>query len=273
VALRREALLRRAAEARRASSRVAFPDTHAKLIQDVAALANSGGGIVVVPPDLHVNHAEVVRRLGGFDGYDVDEVIRDGQPFTALVVEPPDAPLLIDDQAFFRHGARNQPANATDLSKFLERRLDAVRRQWLKSIREVLTSRDGSHVAIVQTEERDEHGVPTLIRLSDDPSAPLYGRLDPDQTHPYRQTEVVAELNRRLPAGVEVTPYDVLSVRRVHDITEPTRPEFTHVPKFGSPQYSDAFVDWLVAQHAQDPRFFEKAKARYTKSVRTRRSR
>jgi hypothetical protein len=252
---------------------VAFADTAGdQLLVDVAALANSGGGVVVAEPKLAVDLDEISRRLGGFDAFEVDEVVREGRPVTAIVVGPADeAPLLVDQQAYFRHGAKSRPATAEDLRKFLERRLDLIRRQWLKSIREVLTSRDGARVHVVQTEKSDEHGVPTLIRLSDDPNAPLYGRLDPDRTHPFRQTEVVTEVNRRLPEGFSITPYDVLSVRRVHDITEPTRPEFTHVPKFGSPQYSDAFVQWLLEQHEQDPRFFEKAKARYTKSIRRKR--
>jgi hypothetical protein len=253
---------------------VAFADTAGdQLAVDVAALANSGGGVVVVERDLVVDLDELSRRLGGFDAFDVEEVMRDGETITAIVVgAAEEAPLLVDQQAYFRHGSKSRPATADDLRKFLERRLDLIRRQWLKSIREVLTSRDGAQVHVVQTEEADEHGVPTLIRLSDDPNAPLYGRLDPDRTHPYRQTEVVAEISRRLPEGVAVTPYDVLSVRRVYDITEATRPEFTHVPKFGSPQYSDSFVQWLLEQHEQDPRFFEKAKARYTKSLRARRA-
>ncbi|MDX6400872.1 MAG: hypothetical protein QOF27_1478, partial [Gaiellaceae bacterium] len=46
-------------------------------------------------------------------------------------------------------------------------------------------------------------------------------------------------------------------------ISEDTRPEFVHVPKFGSPQYSDAFVDWLVAEDERDPEFFAGAKAKY----------
>jgi hypothetical protein len=254
---------------------VAFADSAGdQLVVDIAALANSGGGVVVVEPDVAVDLDEISRRLGGFDAFEVEDVVRDGHTAEAILVGPAaEAPLLIDQQAYFRHGSKSRPATADDLHKFLERRLDLIRRQWLKSIREVLTSRDGARVHVVQTEEADEYGVPTLIRLSDDPNAPLYGRLDPDKTHPYRQTEVVAEINRHLPEGVAVTPYDVLSVRRVHDISEPTRPEFTHVPKFGSPQYSDAFVDWLLEQHERDPRFFEKAKARYTKSVRARRAR
>ena len=86
--------------------------------------------------------------------------------------------------------------------------------------------------------------------------------MDPDQSHPYRQKEVIREVNARLD-GQSVNAFDVLSVRRVHAIPEETRPEFVHVPKFGSPQYSDAFVDWLVVEHGRDPQFFARAKAGY----------
>jgi hypothetical protein len=80
---------------------------------------------------------------------------------------------------------------------------------------------------------------------------------------------VIAEVNARLD-GRSVNAFDVLSVRRVHAITEETRPEFVHVPKFGSPQYSDAFVDWVVEQDERDSRFFEKAKVGYLATRRRR---
>jgi hypothetical protein len=272
VALRREALLRRAAEAKRASRRVAFSDGSAlDLVVDVAAVANSGGGVVLTSSA--VDRGAISERLGGFDRFVVEQVERDGRAVRAILVdEVTDAPLLVGQQAYFRHGGRSRPATADDLRKFLERRLDLVRRQWLKSIREVLIAPEGAHVAVVETTERDEHGEPVLIRLSADPNAPVYGRLDPDRTHPYRQKEVVSEVNKRLPEGVEVKGYDILSVRRVHGIAEEAQPEFTHVPKFGSPQYSDAFVDWIIEQYAKDPEFFAKAKAEYTQTVRRRRS-
>jgi hypothetical protein len=73
---------------------------------------------------------------------------------------------------------------------------------------------------------------------------------------------VIRVVNARLDGAV-VNAFDVLSVRRVHSITEETRPEFVHVPKFGSPQYSDAFVDWLVAEQERDPEFFTTAKEKY----------
>ena len=73
---------------------------------------------------------------------------------------------------------------------------------------------------------------------------------------------MIREVNVRL-VGAIVNAFDVLSVRRVHAISEETRPEFVHVPKFGSPQYSDAFVDWLVVEHEHDPEFFANAKTSY----------
>lgn len=277
--------MRRAAEAKRGSRRVALrgafdPETDAdwrELVVDLTALANSGGGVAVVDADVDV--AELARRVEhetgvGFRPLDVQRVSRNGTWMTAVVVDAAeDTPLLVDQQAYFRHGAKSKPATASDLRTFLERRLDLVRRQWLRSIREVLVAPRGARVAVVHTDETDEHGVPTLIRLSSDPNAPLYGKLDPDRTHPYRQTEAIAEANRRLPEGVEINPYDVLSVRRVHEINEKTRPEFTHVPKFGSPQYSEAFVEWLVEQYQRDREFFTRAKAKYTRTVQERRRR
>lgn len=281
---RPDALLLRAAEAKRGSRRVALriafdpgsdADWH-ELVVDLAALANSGGGVAVVDADVDVG--ELTRRVEQETGAPfrppaVQRVSRNGAWMTAVVVDAAeDTPLLVDQQAYFRHGAKSKPATAADLRMFLERRLDLVRRQWLRSIREVLVAPRGARIAVVHTDETDEQGVPTLIRLSSDPNAPLYGKLDPDRTHPYRQTEAIAETNRRLPDGVEINPYDVLSVRRVHEISEETRPDFTHVPKFGSPQYSEAFVDWLVDEYARDPEFFARAKAKYTDTARRRRS-
>jgi hypothetical protein len=163
---------------------------------------------------------------------------------------------------YFRHGAKSEPATGADVRDFIKRQLDATRSQWLANIRQVMHAPDGAEVAVIETAERDDEGRPTLIRLTTDPHAPLYGQVDPDRSHPYRQKEVIREVNARL-VDVSVNAFDVLSVRRVHAISEETRPEFVHVPKFGSPQYSDAFVDWLVGEHERDPEFFSRAKAKY----------
>jgi EC042_2821-lke REase len=286
--------LSRAAEARRSSKRVALREGFEarasgdwlELVRDVASLANSGGGVVVLDGVTDIDEERLHEQLASFaepefESFAVEKLTRAGRPATAIVVSPAaNTPLVFSRQGryrgpdgtehvafvrgglYFRHGARSEPATGADVRDFIKRQLDATRSQWLANIRQVMLAPDGAEVAVVETAERDEEGRPTLIRLTTDPHAPLYGQVDPDQSHPYRQKEVIREVNARLD-GQSVNAFDVLSVRRVHAITEETRPEFVHVPKFGSPQYSDAFVDWLVAENEQDPEFFARAKAGY----------
>jgi hypothetical protein len=292
-------LLKRAAEARRSSKRVELKDeldsAWPELVSDVAAMANSGGGVVVLKGagevDEELLHEQLDRYVEPeFEGFELHEITRGGRPTTAIVIEAVANTPLVFTRAgryrtadgtehvafvrgglYFRHGAKSESGTGADLRDFIKRQLDATRAQWLNNIRQVMHAPDGAEVAVIETAERDEEGRPTLIRLTTDLHAPLYGQVDPDQSHPYRQKEVIREVNARLD-GHSVNAFDVLSVRRVHAITEETRPEFVHVPKFGSPQYSDAFVDWLVAEDERDPEFFARAKASYLATRPRRRS-
>ena len=275
----------RAGKATRSSKRVALHGAvdYVELVRDVAAMANSGGGVIVLDGVAGVDEELVHEQLSRyaepeFEGVEVEPLSRNGRPSTAVVVEGVrNAPLVFTQTGriggehvafvrgglYFRHGAKSEAATGEDVRDFIRRQLEATRTQWLANIRHVMHAPDGAEVAVIETAQRDEEGRPTLIRLTTDPHAPLYGQVDPDQSHPYRQKEAIAEANRRLDGTRSVNAFDVLSVRRVYDITEASRPEFVHVPKFGSPQYSDAFVDWLVEQDARDPGFFETAKSRY----------
>jgi hypothetical protein len=266
-----------------------------ELLRDVVALANSGGGVVVLDRvgdvDEELIHQQLERYAEPeFEAFELHDITRGGRPATAIVVEGvANTPLVFsrhgryrspdggDRTAFacgglyFRHGAKSEAASGADVRDFIKRQLDATRAQWLANIRQVMHAPDGAEVAVIETAERDEEGRPTLIRLTTDPHAPLYGQVDPDQSHPYRQKEAIREVNARLD-GHSVNAFDILSVRRVHAISEETRPEFVHVPKFGSPQYSDAFVDWLVAENGRDPEFFGRAKTAYLATRRRRRT-
>ena len=244
-----DALLERAATAKRASKLVAFAEELS--LEDVAALANSGGGVVVFSDDyVELDRRRIRDALHGFDAFDLHPVTRNGKRVATLVVgEAGDVPVELERTVYFRHGGRSAPATGDDIRRFIDRRLKATRRRWLRNIRQVVTT-DDAH--------------PAIVRLSEDPTAPVYGKIDPDQTHPYRQKEAVLTLNARLPADVTITPYDVLSVRRVHGIDDRSHPEFAHRMKYGSLQYSEAFVEWLLERHRADPSFFEEAKARYS---------
>ena len=295
--MRANAFRSRAENATRSSKRVALRETvdYVELVRDLAAMANSGGGVIVLDGVAGVDEERIHEQLERyaepeFEGFTVDTVTRGGRPSAAVVVdEVRNTPLVfvrpgryrdvdgVEHVAFargglyFRHGAKSEPATGDDVRDFIRRQLEATRTQWLANIRQVMHAPDGAEVAVIETAERDEEGRPTLIRLTTDPHAPLYGQVDPDQSHPYRQKEVIREVNVRLGEGT-VNAFDVLSIRRVHAISEETRPEFVHVPKFGSPQYSDAFVDWLAAEYQRDPEFFASAKAKYLATRPRRRS-
>jgi len=84
---------------------------------------------------------------------------------------------------------------------------------------------------------------------------------DPSLTHPYRQKELVVALNDSLPAGVEVNQFDIQCINIVHGVKK--KSEWFYQGKVqGSPsQYSDAFKEWVLGRHTQDPQFFAKARA------------
>jgi hypothetical protein len=102
------------------------------------------------------------------------------------------------------------------------------------------------------------------IRLVNDPDAAVFGTVDYDRTHPHIQKRLIAAVNARLPAGVSINQFDVLAVRRTHDIE--SNPNFYHKGAFGPSQYSNAFAEWLVTNFKRDNGFFAEARAKYKDS-------
>jgi len=86
------------------------------------------------------------------------------------------------------------------------------------------------------------------VRLVHDPAAPAVPHWNPDDTHSYRQKELLAALNARLAemAANKVNSFDVQCLRRVHGID--ANPTFYHRPLHGSPQYSLAFMEWMLEE-------------------------
>jgi hypothetical protein len=294
-------VLARALLAQRASRRIAFkqefsgeaPGAWCDLIRDIVAIANSGGGVIVVGLDkvgnptgwdpaafLAVDPADVVSSIEKyvgeqFDEFEISAAQKAGVNVAAIVVAPrTGSPLVfekpgtyVDDHGnhetafargtvYFRHGAKSEPALARDLASFANTELGRLRRELLKNVRKLSNAPRGSEIVVVSP----KGGPATTVdrfRVVDDPSAPAVARTDFDVTHPFRQKELVATINDR--AGTRIAgPYEIQCVRRVYDIG--SRPEFFHRPKFGSPQYSDAFVSWLITEYQRDPQFFENAK-------------
>jgi hypothetical protein len=237
--------------------------------------------------------AVVVEELAAyvgerFEGIDVVEATKGGHRLAAIqVAERTGSPLLFEragtcvdpdgqerevfarGTTYFRHGARSRPALARDIARFAAREEKRIRRDMIRNLRRVSAAPTGSQVLVVPPSSAPATSL-ERVRLVDDPAAPAVALADFDVTHPHRQTEVIASVNARI--GDElVNSHTILSVRRVHDTDR--REEFFHKPRFGSPQYSEAFIDWVVASFHADPAFFEDSKAEYRRRQLERRAR
>ncbi|MEA2373468.1 MAG: putative DNA-binding domain [Solirubrobacteraceae bacterium] len=271
-----------------------------ELVKDFVAMANSGGGLIVVgvcndgtasPTSvalvLSLDPAKITDQIERYTGvefgdFEIHEAERGRKKVAVIEIGAAgDAPLAFTKPGtyvpsretskqktafskgtvYFRHGAKSAPGTTADLRVFIERRIEIVRELWLGRVRQVIESPEQARVAMIQA--TDEGGVPTEIRLTDDPAALVYGKLDPDLTHPFRQTELIDEINRQLPAGLSVNRHDVLCVRQTYGITADRHPQFTHEPRWGSQQYSQAFADWIVEQAAREPDFLWKSREKY----------
>src|SRR6476469_5812808 len=148
--------LGRAANATRSSKRVALRDSadYVELVRDVAAMANSGGGVIVLDGvagvDEELLHEQLARYAEPeFEGVEVETLSRNGRPSTAIVVEGVrNAPLVFTRSGrlgsehvafvrgglYFRHGAKSEAATGEDVRDFIRRQLEATRTQWLSNI-------------------------------------------------------------------------------------------------------------------------------------------
>jgi hypothetical protein len=286
--------------AKRATRAIAFkreffavtPGAWCELLKDVVAMANSGGGVIVLglasdgtpsgwdPTQfLTMDGTDFVSAWSEYLGerlpdFEVREVKKGEQRLAAIVIEPrTGSPLVFEKPCtyrdgdaqrtaftkgtvYFRHGARSDPGSARDLARFVEREVRKQRREWLGNVRKAAAAPKDAQILVVTPTAIPGEST-TDVRVVDDPAAPAAVRTDFDRTHPYRQTEVIARVNAAL-GPKTINSYGVLCVRRVHDVDR--RDEFFHRPKFGSPQYSQAFVDWLIREYRHDKTFFDRAK-------------
>lgn len=305
-----EQSVEQALHATRESRRIEFkrefsavtPGAWCELLKDVAAIANSGGGIIVIglendgsisgwdPADfLRTDLADVTNTFAKYVGEQFDDFeirsAKKGQRVLAVVIvrSRVGSPVVFEKPGtysdgeshqktafsrgtvYFRHGAKSEPGNARDLSRFVTREVDRQRRAWLSNIRKVAAAPKGSQVVVVSSKNSDTPLTLREVRVVDDPSAPTVARTNYDITHPYRQSDLIRAVNERLGRRA-VNQFDIKCIRKVHGID--SNSGFFHKPRYSSPQYSDSFVDWLVTEIERQGAFLSQARAAHT-AIRT----
>ena len=267
-----------------------------ELIKDIIAMANSGGGQIVVGANddgtpsghdmiafLSVDIADFMNKVHKyiemqFSGFRVFQISRGESRFAVLDVEGAHFPIVFSapgtyeiaagkqktafskGTVYFRHGPKSEAGSSDDLRAALERELERVKSFWLDGIAKVVQAPEGSQIQIVQ---QAVSLIPAAdntqkIRLTSGGEGPEFRVVDNDQLYPYRVKELVEELKKKIQART-VSSYDIQVVRKVNGVDD--NPNFSHKGKFATRQYSDAFVDWIAGEFEKDSSFFEKARS------------
>jgi hypothetical protein len=83
-----------------------------------------------------------------------------------------------------------------------------------------------------------------------------------DNIWPHRAKDVIVRVNRRMTCATKINTYDIQCIRKAFEI-ETKHPEYCYRPfALSSPQYSETFVDWLVAEYESDGAFFSLTRQR-----------
>lgn len=264
-------------------------------------MANSGGGIILIGVEddgllapaknalaaLALDPAVITDKVAKytgvqFDGFEIVEAMRDAQAVAVIAVQAATGPLIFEKPGtyaiengkqrtafgagtfYVRHGAKSEPGTSADLAKVIARIVQRQRKEWSSGVRKVISAPAGSTVSVHPIGvRRSQDPSAALIRVTTDPSAPEYRLLDPDATHPFRQKELIAELNAVLPVKHHINQFDIRAIRIVWDIDN--KAHFFHKARFATAQYSPEFRDWLLEQFDREPRFFASAREEFTR--------
>lgn len=270
-----------------------------EVIKDIVSISNSGEGTIAFgldshgdPTDFDVSGllsmdpsvmADKIYQYTGihFSGFDFSDFKKQGRTIAILQINESPVPMVFtkpgtypienggrqrtafsQGTVYFRHGAKSEPGNSEDLRRVIDRNVERMRRSWMDGVRKVVNAPQGSELTILPRDVWETTSPGAVgIRVVDDPAAPAFRRLDPNQTHPYRQKELREKINGRLPKGTTINSYDVLIARELHKLGSIS--EYVYLPKYAAPQYSDACADWFLDRYSEDPQFFIKARETY----------
>ena len=263
-----------------------------ELIKDIVAMANSGGGRIVIgvnddgtPADedvsalLALDPADITNKIHKyteqqFSDFRVEALAPSGSAVAVITVGSVRFPIVFTapgeyeittgkpktafrkGTVYFRHGAKSEPGTTNDLRNALERELGRVKEFWLDGIAKVVTAPAGSQIQVVQGAvalTRSEGAQP--MRLTDRGDGPLFKVVDNDQLYPYRTKELLKRLDELL-GPKKISSYDIQVARRHHNVD--SNPNYSYQGRFGSRQYSDAFVEFLVNEQTRDAQCFQK---------------
>lgn len=274
-----------------------------EVIKDIIAMANSGGGVIVIGADdsgVPINAFnpatkcdpaflnDKIAKYTGIQPTSVEMAIieRANVQLCAIFVGPTSTPIpflnpgtyeLPDKKqktafgrgtVYFRHGAKSEPSTFDDFRQFMDSEFQNRKKFLLDGIAKIVDAPTSSTVTITTgpAAVSDATSAPA-VRLTTDPGAPAMSAPMVDRTHPYRQKELLQKANARLPPEKRITSHDFLCIRRTQSIHRDLK--YCYNMNWSSPRYSEACVDWLVAQITNDDAFVHRARELYSQAKNT----
>lgn len=269
-----------------------------EIIKDIVAMSNSGGGVILIGVNdnglssdfdidcvLSTDPATITDKIYKYTRYQFHDfqikgVLKEEKRICALIVGGVSVPLIFTEvgtysieggkqktafskgSVYFRHGAKSEPGTSEDLRRFLELQVEKIKKSWLDGIAKIVEAPAGSKIAVLPPEIKYSSSPQALpIRIVDDPSAPPYYAMKVDDTHPYRQKEVVKLVNERLAGRRTITSHYIVCIRRVFNIHKDIT--YCYTMNYASPRYSEAFVHWIIEQYENNNHFFEETKEKF----------
>lgn len=272
-----------------------------ELIKDIVAFANSGGGIVIfgvsndgtdsaadTTPVLKCDIADITNRIARYTSYqfseiEIVEVKRGQKKHPAFLILQTSVPIIFSKPGtyavadgkqktafgqgtlYFRHGGKSEPGTYDDLVQWRDQALAQIRKTWLGGIRKVVEAPAGHNVTVVPaTAGGSGHGHMISATISADPTAPKVAPLNAEEVWPYRRIDVIREVNKLLGKGRRINSHDIVCINRIYQVLK--QPQFAYKPHhLASPQYSMAFVAWIVDQVGKDNNFLKKNRSKHKK--------
>ncbi len=219
-----------------------------EIIKDIIAIANTSGGFIIFGVDesgTPVNHdtslslaidpADVTNKIYKYTGYQFSEFkiatcIKEGCKLLVIIIDKVSIPIVFIKPGtydignskqktafgigtvYFRHGAKSEPGNTDDLRQFFENKMERVREEWLKNVRQVIEAPFGTTiVSIPPNSDISAVQIETArsVRIVDDPNAiPInFKEEDIYKIAPYDYRSLTAALRDRYTNFVENSKY------------------------------------------------------------------
>jgi hypothetical protein len=304
----RTKLLERAQNAARESKTLDFKrafDTSSagawcELIKDIVALANSGGGVIVLGVEddgsnsntstaalLVHDTADITNRISKYTNYqfsdfEIIEVERGGKRHPAIIVSEAEIPIIFTKPGtydigagkqknafsqgtlYFRHGSKSEPGNRDDLYNWRNREIIKARKSWLSGIRKVVQAPPGETVTVLSSAETPQKdGAVVHAKIAPGSAGVPVMPANAEEIWPYRRVDLVREINLRLGDEAQINSYDIQCINKKLDALR-SRPEFVYKShKHAAPQYSNEYANWIVEQFKKDKDFFRNTRVQH----------